>query len=63
MTDGFKSLDKIKESVKNEVTKKQISALEQALNSTARNDDGSLKYFYPSGATTNAGGTGWQIEL
>jgi len=62
ITDGFKSLERVKDAVKNEVTKKQISALEQALNSTARNEDGSLRYFNPTGFGDTAT-QGWQIEL
>ena len=62
ITDGFKSLDKVKDAVKNDVNKKQISALEQALNSTARNDDGSLRYFSPGGFGDTMP-QGWQIEL
>lgn len=44
ITDGFKSLQKVKDTVSKEVRKKEISALERTLNSSQRNSDGSLKF-------------------
>lgn len=64
MTDNFKSLDKIKESVGKEVRKKEISALERTLNSTARNSDGTLKLVGgDKGGAFGSGEPQWQIEL
>lgn len=62
VTDGFKSLDKFKDSVRKEVRKKEISALDSVINSTSRNSDGTLKLMggnYSSGLDTK----GWQIDI
>lgn len=63
VTDGFKSLDKVKESVSKEVRKKEISALERTLNSTARNTDGTLNLVGGKGGNYGSGEQTWQIIL
>jgi len=63
ITDGFKSLDKVKESVSKEVRKKEISALERTLNSTARNTDGTLNLVGGKGGNYGSGEQAWQIIL
>lgn len=63
MTDGFKNLDKVKEVVGSEVRKKEISALERTLNSTARGSDGKLKLVGGNNSSFGSGEGTWQIEL
>ena len=56
LTDGFKSLNKVKDVVSKEVRKKEINALERTLNSTARNNDGSLKFMGDDSWGSDKGG-------
>lgn len=44
MTDGFKSMGKITKAVEKQVTKAGLKKLEQVVNGTQRNSDGSLKF-------------------
>ena len=63
ITDGFKNLDKVKEIVGSEVRKKEISALERTLNSTARTSDGKLKLVGGNTESYGSGESPWQLEL
>lgn len=63
MTDGFKSLDKIKDSVSKEVRKKEISALERTLNTTARDSNGAMKLVGGNDGSFGSGEQPWQIVL
>ena len=63
MTDNFKSLDKIKDSVSKEVRKKEISALERTLNTTVRDNNGAMKLIGGNNGDFGSGEQPWQIVL
>lgn len=62
LTDGFKSLDKLITPSVNKEVKKGMKELENALNNTSRNNDGSLKFTGGSKKESDSYfGDGWDI--
>lgn len=59
-TDGFTKMGNIEKTVETKVKKQQMSAFERAINSTARNSNGSLKFI---GAKNDSAGIGWELDL
>lgn len=65
LTDGFKNIDGlVKNKVKKEV-KKGLSKLEESLNGTARNSDGSLRFVTGTHSDSDQSyfGKGWRVDL
>lgn len=65
LTDGFKNLDGlVKNKVKKEV-KKGLSKLEESLNGSARNSDGSLRFVTSTRSDSDQSyfGKGWRIDI
>lgn len=62
ITDGFKSLNNLENSIKKKATSKGIRELEHTLNSTVRNPDGSLKYVSGVGDNDSYINSGWSID-
>lgn len=65
LTDGFKNLDGlVKNKVKKEV-RKGLSKLEESLNGTARNSDGSLRFVTGTNSDSDPSyfGKGWNIDV
>ena len=61
ITDGFKNLGNIEKSSEEKASKKQMKAFEQAINTTLRNPDGSLKFV--SGFSQENKDNNWQLDL
>lgn len=60
VTDGFKTIGNIEKSVEQKASKKQMKAFEQAINSTQRNADGSLKFV---ANLPSVGSNDWQLDI
>lgn len=62
ITDGFKSLDRVSKSIEKKVRNKGLKELEQTLNTTLRNPDGSLKFVSGVGDGESYMNSGWSID-
>lgn len=62
MTDGFKSLDRMKAALRSEVDKKRTSALESALRKAPPAGGGPMQMLNTSG-DVGSGGKGWQLDI
>lgn len=63
MTDGFKTLDKLIGDKVAKKTKKSLSNLTDAINSTTRNSDGSFRYVSGGGDGSYSGADDWTLDV
>lgn len=63
LTDGFKNLDKLIKGEVNKKVRKSLKELEQTINSTTRNSDGSFQYMTGVGDDNSYIGSGIRLDI